>query len=126
MKPIEQNLVAEIESAVESIVSASHRAAVAAIDRAFSRSQQPKRRTLVTSGLERYAPRRSREEIVAVAEQFYRAVDEGPGEAMSVLAEKLGMQARELSKPVEYLKSQGRIKTTGSRQWTRYFPLGNS
>lgn len=42
---------------------------------------------------------------------------------MSVLAAELGVNARELNRPVGKLKLAGRVRSVGQRQQTRYFPV---
>ena len=46
-----------------------------------------------------------------------------PGETMSVLMADVGASARELNRPVALLKRAGRVRTVGSRNNTRYFPM---
>ena len=68
-------------------------------------------------------PRRSPEELMALAERFFSAVDTAPGETMATLAAVLGSGAKELERPVLRLKREGRIKTVGERNRTRYYVL---
>ena len=42
---------------------------------------------------------------------------------MSVLAARVGVPRNTLQVPVARLRAAGRIKTVGSRQFTRYFPI---
>ena len=69
------------------------------------------------------APRRSAEELDALSERFLEAVEATPGEAMVTLAARLGLSGSELARPVLRLKRQGRIKTVGERNRTRYYAL---
>lgn len=129
MKQIEQQLVEEMTQAVERIVAASHAAATAALDRAFNRGRPSDRlggRRVSPNGEARRASRRrTREEMTGLEQKFHRVVCADPGQAMSVLATRLEMSPRDLQVPVARLKSSGRIKTVGQRQFTRYFPLGD-
>ena len=70
----------------------------------------------------RPAQKRSRAQTEALAEKLAAIVTEFPGETMSVLAPKLGLEARQLGRPAQYLKAQGRLRTIGEGQWTKYFP----
>ena len=129
MKTIEQQLSREIESAVERIVAASRAAALAAVERAFAQPASSSKNVAIKRGREtkqRSAPKRSREEIVALGEEFIGVVVETPGETMTVLAPKIGRTPRELQRPVQYLRAQGRLKTIGERHHTQYFPVENT
>jgi len=68
-------------------------------------------------------PRRSTEELKILADQFFDAVVKAPGETMATLAAGLGLRGKELERPVSRLKREGRIKTVGERNRTRYYPL---
>ena len=67
--------------------------------------------------------RRASADIEALGERFYRAVCKRPGETMAVLAAELGSSPQELNRPMTQLKRQGRVRSVGQRQFTRYFPL---
>ena len=58
-----------------------------------------------------------------MCERLYRAVCAHPGETMAVLMEHVGASARELNRPMNQLKDAGRIRSAGSRNHTRYFPM---
>ena len=129
MKNIAQNLEAEMAKAVSLIVAASHAAAIEALDEAFGVARQadkrrgesvPRRRVAMRGPSSR---RRSGAEIVALETQLMEAVWAAPGEAMSVLAPRVGVSPSRLQVPVARLKATGRLKTVGSRQFTRYFPM---
>ena len=72
------------------------------------------------------AKRRSPAELAALGEHLYSAVCSRPGETMSVLATEIGVSARELHKPMALLKSEGRVRSAGQRNHTRYFPMAAS
>ena len=65
-------------------------------------------------------PRRSAEELSALAEQFFEAVEATPGETMAALAARLELSSRALERLVQRLEHEGRIKTVGERNRTRY------
>ena len=67
--------------------------------------------------------RRTLEEIEALAERFFAAVEAAPGETMFTLAESLGLSSKELARPVLHLRRGGRIRTVGDRSRTRYFAM---
>lgn len=67
--------------------------------------------------------RRGQTEVAELAEKFFAAVSETPGETMVTLAARVGESPRQLHRPVANLKQAGRIRSVGERQRTRYFPL---
>lgn len=69
------------------------------------------------------APRRSAEEIEALAERFYAAVEAAPGESMFTLAASLGVSSTTLERPVHYLREAERLRSVGERSRTRYFAM---
>lgn len=66
--------------------------------------------------------RRTAQEVADLAERLCAAVHAQPGETMRHLAPQVGATPSELSIAVERLRSQGRLRTVGHRQFTRYFP----
>lgn len=129
MKNIAQKLEAEMAKAVSIIIAASHTAAVEALDEAFEVARQGNKRSGETGQRQCVRPRsssstrRSGAEIAVLETQLLDAVLETPGEAMSVLAPRVGVTPTQLQVPVARLKAAGRLKTVGSRQFTRYFPI---
>lgn len=129
MKQIAQKLEAEIAKAVSLIITASHAAALEALDDAFGLGQQRRQRGPATAPrrLETQrasaAPRRSATEIQALEQKLLQAVWENPGEPMSILAPRVGATPSQLQVPVARLKANRKIKTVGERQFTRYFPI---
>lgn len=130
MRTATDTLAIEIEAAVQLIVAATQRAAVAAIQEAFKGSRRPE----VPSVLKREQPtgqrggsdtvrRRSTEEINKLAQDLYDSVCAKPGETMAVLAQEMGTAPRLLQPAVARLKAEGRIRAVGHRHLTRYFPL---
>lgn len=121
-----KSLEAQIESAVEQLLrehlAACEAAAADAVRAAFQRASAPKASRART--VRAPAARRSREVIEAITEQLYEAIRRHPGETMAVIAPVVGATAKELNHPVTLLRRQGRIRTIGQRQFTRYFPMG--
>jgi hypothetical protein len=121
-----QDLENEIERLVRQYMDACEIAAAAAVQRAFAGARAS--RPAVAKGSPRAktratAKRRSSEELAALGEQLYSAVCSKPGETMSVLATEIGASARELHKPMALLKSEGKVRSAGQRNHTRYFPM---
>ena len=124
-----QNLEHEIERLVRQHMNACEVAAAAAVQRAFAGARAS--RPGATRGNTRAQPRkaakrRSPEELAALGEKLYSAVCGKPGETMSVLAAEVGASARELHKPMALLKSEGKVRSAGQRNHTRYFPMAAS
>lgn len=84
--------------------------------KAGRRATSPKRSAPATT-------RRTAEELEELAVRFFEAVEAAPGETMSTLAPKLGLQPKELERPVQRLKKAGRIRTVGERSQMRYYPM---
>ncbi len=59
----------------------------------------------------------------ALGRRFLEAVEATPGEAMVTLAARLEVSGTELAQPVLRLRRNGRIKTVGERNRTRYYAL---
>jgi hypothetical protein len=123
-----QDLCEGIEHLVEEYISATRAAAQAAVDRAFAtpaavdvkgrRQSRPVERE--GSGV-----RRGPDEIGSLGERLYEAVCTMPGETMTVLAPVVGATARELHRPMTWLKRAGRLRSVGTRHATRYFPMAS-
>jgi hypothetical protein len=137
MKTTTKSLEQKIESAVEQLVrehlAACEAAAAAAVRAAFGRasksSSKSRRRKSPSKSSRRkssraQAPRRSREELAALEERLYEAIRRHPGETMAVIAPAAEATARALNRPATTLRQQGRVRSVGRRQYTRYFPMG--
>ncbi len=127
MSESSQVLVEQIEQLVRAHIESTRRAAAGAVERAFSASAPSatrRRRRPVTERAARRSTggRRSRAELAALGEQLHEAVRAHSGETMSVLAEAVGLTARELHRPMKALKLAGRVRSVGQRDQTRYFP----
>lgn len=113
----------EIERVVREHLVASERAAAVAVERAFLVSASPptSRRSGATS--KTTTVRRTSTEIAMLGERLYETVCAHPGVTMKALIAQLGGSARELHRPMTLLKRQGRIRSVGQRNQTRYFPM---
>lgn len=127
-------LFEQIERLVEEYISATRVAAQAALDRAFApalvavaHGKQVGPASPSRPGVRRESGvRRASDAIGALAERFYEAVCRMPGETMTELAPQVGSTARELSRPIRLLKGAGRVRSVGTRNATRYFPLARA
>ena len=121
-------LEASVEALIQQQVSAYEaqlREALAATLSKTTRSKPSKRPAKSTSAARRSpaAPRRTPEEIEALAERFYAAVEAEPGETMVTYSAKLGLSSPELERPVLNLRKAKRIRSVGERSRTRYFAM---
>ena len=98
----------------------------AAFERASKASSKPSKSPKSSPRKSERAPtpRRSPEEMAALEERLYEAIRRRPGETMEVLAPEVGATARVLNRPATTLRRQGRVRSVGQRQYTRYFPMG--
>lgn len=124
----EQDLAAQIEELVQNHIDKLWRSAADAVERGFGRTMtatKKRRPTATPKPKTRRAPahRREPEEVQALAERLHAAVIETPGETMAVLAKRVGAGVRELHRPMTNLKRAGRLRSVGTRNRTRYFPL---
>jgi uncharacterized protein (DUF2126 family) len=114
-----------IERLVLEHIAAIRRAAQDAVERAFAATTAPSAAPRQRSNSPGDSKRRAPAEIAALGDQLYRAVCAKPGERMTVLAADVGASARELHKPMSVLKRDGRVRSVGQRDRTRYFPVGS-
>jgi len=128
MKTTTQSLEQKIECAVELIVrehlAACEAAAAVAVRAGFERASKKSSKSSKRRSSRAPAPRRSREEMAALEERLYEAIRGHPGETMAVIAPVVGATARALNRPATALRRQGRVRSVGQRQHTRYFPMG--
>ncbi len=68
--------------------------------------------------------RRSSESVHELAAKVQAAVRSGPGRRLGEIAKQLGMDAKEIRRPAQVLVAERKLKTTGRRGGTRYFPGG--
>jgi hypothetical protein len=62
-------------------------------------------------------------DIAALGERFYKALCARPGETMTVLSADVGASGRDLHRSVTLLRRAGRVRSVGTRQATRYYPM---
>ena len=121
-----EQLAQAIEDLIASYLDQGRQAALKALERSIpsgaggraKSSGATKARDELPAGGRRRPPA----EIATVAERLYEVVRAQPGESMSRFAEQLGIQARDLHRPMLKLKSEGRVRSVGQRHLTRYFP----
>lgn len=126
----EQDLAAQIEDLVHVHIDKLWRSAADALERGFGRAPMRTKTRMRTATKtaeqrKRRAPsqRRGPEEVQALAERLHAAVMEAPGETMAVLAKRVGASVRDLHRPMTNLKRAGLLRSVGTRNRTRYFPL---
>ena len=123
-KSLEQKIQSAVEQLLREHLAACEEGAAAAVRVAFERASKASRTSARRKSARTRAPRRSREEIAALEQRLYDAIRRHPGATMSVLAVAVGATARTLSRPATVLRRQGRVRSVGQRQYTRYFPMG--
>jgi hypothetical protein len=116
-----------IEQLVREHMEASHKAAQAAIERAFASAAKSSVRVRATvSAPKPGGTKRPSADIAALGERLYRAVCAKPGETIAVLAPMAGASARELHRPMTLLRRAGRVRAVGKRHMTHYFPMAGT
>lgn len=118
-----QELGEKIEQLVRDHVAEMAGVAMAAVQRALVIGKSTVAAKGVAGRPRAASQRRGPTMVADLADRFYGAVSETPGETMSVLAKKVGASPRELHRPVANLKGVGRVRSVGERQRTRYFPM---
>jgi predicted amidophosphoribosyltransferase len=121
-----ENFEERIEQLVREHILAIRARAEAAVARGFaesaarsSRLAAPQTKLSVPRPASR---RRTTEQVADLAERLCAAVHAAPGETMLRLAPQVGATPGELSIAATRLRQQGRVRTVGQRQHTRYFP----
>ena len=119
-----EKLAERIEQLVREHIADTRLTAQEAVERAFS-TATPARSTPTKSATKSRAVvrRRPPAEVAALGERLYAAICASPGEGMARLAEEVGATVRNLHRPMTQLRSDGRIRSVGSRHLTRYFPM---
>jgi len=118
-----QALGEHIERLVQEYISAGRVAAQTAMERAFATSAEAKAKKQRPQVAQRASGRRPSGELVSLGERLYAAMCKTPGATMMVLGPAVGGSARELHRPMELLKRAGRVRSVGTRQATRYYPM---
>ena len=120
-KSLEQKIERAVEQLVREHLAACEAAAAMAVRAAFKRAS-----TAVPKSSRRKsapAPRRSRAELAGLEKRLYEAICSHPGETMAVLASSFKVRTSALSLPATKLRREGRVRSVGQRQHTRYFPM---
>jgi len=125
--PTTADLCTRIEAIVQDHIAASRLAAMQAMERAFGNETHTTLKTGRTVSRTRapYGKRRLKHEMAAFAEDLFQAVCVTPGTTITILAAKLGVPVKDLQRPMAILKTAGRVKSVGERNWTRYFPVSH-
>ena len=121
-----EQLENQIGRLVREHVTACHKAAATAVDRAFRSANTRTKTRRSASTTTTTSRRRPPSEVAALGERLYEAVCTNPGEGMKVLMADVGGTARELHRPMTLLKRAGRVRSVGQRRLTRYFPMATS
>jgi hypothetical protein len=116
-------LAQAIEALVASFVDESRRAAEEAVQRSFAGARRNAKRAHRSRMEAAHPPkRRTADELSELCEKLYELVRARPGESMAVFAEEIGLPTPALHRPMSKLKSEGRVRSVGERNMTRYFP----
>jgi len=118
-----KNIQARIEESVEELIG-NLNAVVAEIAIETIARRTRKRSVRNDRRSSKGHPHRKPEEIAALAEELHAQICLTPGETMRTLAERVKQPATLLAVPTGKLLDAGRVKKTGQRQFTRYFPVG--
>jgi hypothetical protein len=121
-----ENFEERIEQLIREQIAAIRARAEAAVVRGFAesavRSSIPAAPQTKISARRSASRRRTTEQVADLAERLCAAVHAVPGETMLRLAPQVGATPGELSVAATRLRQQGRVRTVGQRQHTRYFP----
>lgn len=114
-----ESLAEQIDALVRTHLAQVEAEATNALRRAFATTTGTRTRRA------RRAPSKQRplEEVTALAEQLHARIMAEPGELMSTHARALGASVRDLHRPMTLLRRAGRLRTTGARNNTRYYPM---
>jgi hypothetical protein len=134
--PSNHALAQNLEQLVAAFVQSSHELVLAAVAQAMdtrpvapastARSKAKPSKRASSSKRAKPSQRRTPTELAELGERFYEVLCEHPGEAMIILAAKVGATPRELSRSVTLLKRAGRVRSVGQRGAMRYFPTARS
>lgn len=77
-----------------------------------------------TNGTRAKGEKRSTSELHDTTDLLAKYIRDFPGRRIEVIAEKLHIPTKDLALPVKKLLAAKRIRTTGQRRGTTYFPKG--
>lgn len=72
----------------------------------------------------RQSPSRSPDEIKAIVNELYAQICKQPGATMISFSKAMNRPSPSLTIPIRKLVAEGKVKKTGQRSDTRYFPVG--
>ena len=101
------------------------REALSALTRIMGEGEAP-RGSKKSSSSGAQVRRRSSAEVKELSEKLFEMLERHPGASMMELAEKLGSSSRELERPMALLKRMGQVRTTGSRNHMKYYPMARA
>lgn len=116
------DLTEQIEKLVRDHLAQVHAEAAEAVNRAFASAKTATTRGKRARATRATGRRRDPAVVAELAERLHAEVLATPGESMVVYAKRLDAGVRELHRPMTLLKRAGRLRATGSRNNTRYFP----
>ena len=116
------DLTEQIDKLVRDHLAQVRAEAAAAVERAFALACTTTRRPERGRRKRATGQRRDPAVVADLAERLHTEVMAAPGESMVVYAKQLDASVRELHRPMTALKRAGRLRTTGVRNNTRYFP----
>jgi phosphoribosylanthranilate isomerase len=123
MKRTEQSLSAKIENLVREHIMLLQAEAAASVARAFEKTAKQKAVRKCTPAHIPAKKHRSKEEILEQTERLHGAILAKPGATMMEISEHLGLSAIQLHGSMMRLKDAKRVRSSGERQFTRYFPI---
>jgi hypothetical protein len=121
-----EELTQQIEELVARYVAESCRAVRDAVERAFGTAARAptvgKPSASGSRARRSTGTRRSPNELAQLGAQLHELVRARPGESMIAFAAELQVPVRALQRPMAALKDEGKIRSVGQRNSTRYFP----
>lgn len=119
-----ESLAEQIDKLVREHLEQVRTEAALALQRAFSAT--PTKATKARPTKRAPSKRRDPKEVAELAERLLACIVAEPGESMAVHSRKLGASVRDLHRPMTVLRRAGRLRTTGVRNNTRYYPTPGS
>ena len=120
-----ESLAEQIDKLVRDHLVEVQAEAALAVQRAFAATTTT---TVTKPRSAKRAPSKRREakEVAELAERLHARIVADPGESMAVHSRELGVGVRDLHRPMTLLRRAGRLRTTGVRNSTRYYPTPGS
>ena len=120
-------LAEAIEKLVAGYVDEARQMVQSSLEQSFARHTAPagrvkKKQAIRDRATQPTVARRSADELAAIRERLYELICAHPGESTTLFSDQLGISAKDLHRPVSKLKAEGRIRSFGERNQTRYFP----